>query len=360
MATAIPSTAISYDPIFLQHKEAGHPESPDRLRAIINLLQIEDQAGNIRVPSPVLSPTSFFVPAPPISLERLEMVHPRSQIERIRILSMMGGHVDPDTYVVQESYEAALKAAGAITALVETVLQGRAQNAFALVRPPGHHASGTQAEGFCLFSNVAVAARTALRELGLKRVLIADFDVHHGNGTQAVFQRDSQVLFFSTHQSPLYPGTGDWRDTGIATGAGTKINVPLPPFSGDSALLEAYETILAPRARAYQPELILVSAGFDAHWRDPLASLGASITGFARIAEVLCGLADELCQGRIVFALEGGYDVEALAFGVLACLQVMNGRAGAIEDPLGPNRQPERNVQDHLAKVREFHLKSIS
>lgn len=353
------ATAISYDPIFLHHKEAGHPESPDRLRAIINLLQMEDRAGNIQIPSPVLPPSSFFVPAAPISLERLETVHPRSQIERIRILSMMGGHVDPDTYVVPESYEAALKAAGAITGLVETVVQGQAQNAFALVRPPGHHASGTQAEGFCLFSNVAVAARTALREFGLKRILIADFDVHHGNGTQAVFQRDPQVLFFSTHQSPLYPGTGDWRDTGIATGAGTKINVPLPPFSGDSALLEAYETILVPRARAYQPELILVSAGFDAHWRDPLASLGASVKGFARIAQVLCNLADELCQGRIVFALEGGYDVEALAYGVLACLQVMNGRADAVDDPLGPNRQPERNVQDHLAKIREFHLKAI-
>ena len=191
--------------------------------------------------------------------------------------------------------------------------------------------------GFCLFNNVAVAARYAQARHGLKRILIVDFDAHHGNGTQEAFYRDEGVLYFSTHQFPFYPGTGDADETGEGPGEGYTINVPLGAGTSESEILAAYEQVLAPAARRYKPELILVSAGYDAHWADPLTSLGLSITGFGRIAAIVKSLADELCKGRVVLMLEGGYHLGALGYGVLATLQAMAG-ASVWEDPLGPAR----------------------
>ena len=224
------------------------------------------------------------------------------------------------------------------------------------MRPPGHHATAQQALGFCLFNNVAIAARHALNHLGVERTLIADFDVHHGNGTQDAFYTEPRVLYFSVHQSPLYPGTGRIGERGTGRGEGANINVPLPPGCGDEEYGRVFDEVLAPAARRFQPQLILVSAGYDAHWGEMLASMQMTVAGFARMAGTLKGIAQELCQGRLVFTLEGGYHLPALAAGVRATLEVLLGSPEA-PDPLGGPR-PGRggmNIDDILHQVKAAH-----
>jgi acetoin utilization deacetylase AcuC-like enzyme len=209
--------------------------------------------------------------------------------------------------------------------------------------------------GFCLFANVAVAARWAQDHHGLGRVLIVDFDVHHGNGTQDIFYEDPTVLFFSTHQYPYYPGTGAADETGVELGQDTTINVPFPAYVGDEGYLDAFRRILLPAARAFQPEAIFLSAGYDAHWLDPLASMHLSVTGYTALVQELLALADEVCGGRLIGVLEGGYHLEVLAHCVLSTLRVLTGSPNPVSDPFGPSPHGDRDVTTLINRLRNLH-----
>jgi acetoin utilization deacetylase AcuC-like enzyme len=334
-----------YDPLYLQHDAPGHPECAARLRAIMSHL---GSAG-------VLARLSEIAPRD-ASEEDLRLVHTQEHIERVRAAAGGGGHwLDVDTYAVPASFAAALRSAGGVLAATDAVLDGEVDSAFCLVRPPGHHATPSRAMGFCLFNNVAIAARHAVARRGLERVAIVDIDVHHGNGTQDAFYDDPAVLYFSAHQFPFYPGTGDWRETGAGAAAGTTVNVPLPRGCGDEAYLQTYRDVCAPVLRRFRPQLLFVSAGFDAHFADPLAQMLLSTRGYYEIAALLRSLADELCGGRVVYALEGGYDHTALAWSVQACIDATLGSEFA-PDPLGGG--PEvlgPDVGPLIARVRELH-----
>jgi acetoin utilization deacetylase AcuC-like enzyme len=259
-----------------------------------------------------------------------------------------------DTYVSPRSFEAALMAAGGVVAAVEGVLGDEIARAFALVRPPGHHATPGRAMGFCLFNNVAIAARAALSQDGIDRIFIADFDVHHGNGTQDIFAKDPDVFYFSTHQYPYYPGTGAATDTGHDAGADTVLNVPLPTGIGDEGYSRVFSDLVWPLAERFEPDLILVSAGYDGHWTDPLAHMRLSLAGYAHVQRELVRLADQLCEGRIVFALEGGYQLDALAYGVANAFYAMLGESTTI-DPLGPSPRPERSLGTLIEDLQQLH-----
>jgi acetoin utilization deacetylase AcuC-like enzyme len=267
-----------------------------------------------------------------------------------------GGWLDADTVMSPGSYNAAIYAAGGALTAVDTVMSRQVNSAFALVRPPGHHATCWQAMGFCLFNNVAIAAKYALANFDIKRVLIIDFDVHHGNGTQDTFYTDPHVLYFSVHEYPFYPGTGSIDETGARDGEGFNVNVPLLAGWGDDEYQAVFEDILAPAAKRFEPQLILVSAGYDAHWADSLALMQVSVSGFARLVEIIKTLADMLCQGRMVFTLEGGYNLEALSLSIAATLDILRGNR-QISDPLGKQegRTKPVNFDNFIRMVKEMH-----
>jgi acetoin utilization deacetylase AcuC-like enzyme len=303
--------AVVYDDTFLLHDHPGHPETAARLRAITDKLAGDPALRGL--------PAS---PAPDADPEVLRAVHTERHIAAIEHAARGGGGwLDGDTYCTAQSYEVALRAAGAAMRVTEMVMGGESRSAFALVRPPGHHATPSQAMGFCLFNNAAVAARSAQRLHGAAKVAIVDIDVHHGNGTQDVFYDDASVLYCSLHQWPLYPGTGPARETGTPRAEGTTVNVPLPPGTDGAQWLKAFETRVAPALAAHRPDLIVVSAGYDAHAADPLAELRLSTETYAEVASRLASVAGELCGGRTVWVLEGGYDLDALAASVGATLQ---------------------------------------
>lgn len=317
-----------------RHTLAGHPEHAGRLERIARQLQESGLASElVRIPTEA---------APRAALER---VHRPEYIDHLQAMCQRAGYLDPDTYVQPGSWEAALHAAGGLLALVREVLSGRLDNGFALVRPPGHHAEADRAMGFCLLNNVAIAARAAQAEWGVERVLIIDWDVHHGNGTQHTFYEDPSVMYFSIHQYPYYPGTGAADEQGRGPGEGTTVNVPLPGGAGDDGYLYAFERLLVPLARRFQPDFILVSAGYDPHWRDPLAAMEVTLTGFTRMTQIVHELAKELCHGRVVLTLEGGYDLEALAYGVVNSLYVLSGQSHKATDPLGRGPMAVRDVR---------------
>jgi len=337
---------LIYDPIYQKHDTGTHVENAGRLVATINLLQKSGLLAKLTL----LKPRAATV-------EELALVHSQRHIARVQAASAGGGGwLDGDTYASPQSYEVALYAAGGVLRGVDAVMMGEVGSAFALVRPPGHHATPDEAMGFCLFNNVAIAARYALGKYGLKRVLIADFDVHHGNGTEEVFYADPEVLYFSTQQYPHYPGTGAIGDVGAGEGKGTTVNVPLPAFSGDREYRRAYEEILVPLARRFKPQLILVSAGYDNHWADQLSAMQLTVDGFADIAGIIKRLADELCEGKLLFSLEGGYDPEALSQSIKATLEVLLGiPRGA--DPLGKPRRDVAppSIDSILERVKATH-----
>lgn len=338
------STAYVYDPLYLKHDASEHPENSRRLEYIMKHLQ---EAGFLA--------RMQHLPARDATTDELATVHHPSYIARIRAASEgKVGWLDADTYIGPSSYAAALRAAGGVLRAVEAVLEGEVNNAFALVRPPGHHAISNRAMGFCLFNNVAIAARHALQKYKLDRVLIVDFDLHHGNGTQDAFYEESRVLYFSTHQYPYYPGTGHWQETGRGAGLGYTVNVPLPSGVGDTGYQRIFDEILVPIARRYQPQLILVSAGYDAHWMDPLGMMLLSVSGYANLVRVLVALAGEFCEGHLVMALEGGYNLEALALSVAATFSMLLGD-GRVHDPLGPAKQSERPIDHVLSAVKQVH-----
>ena len=280
----------------------GHPERPDRIRAVMQALSGDAFAGLDRREAPEAEPGELSRAHSPAFVEALLAAVPEEG--RVR--------VDPDTVISADSGEASLRAAGAMVAAVEAVMAGEAANAFCAVRPPGHHAESQRSMGFCLFNNVAVGALHAREALGADRVAVVDFDVHHGNGTQAIFESDPSLFFASTHEFPLYPGTGRADETGC----GNIVNVPLRPGSGSAEFRAGMERGVFPALRAFSPDLILVSAGFDAHESDPLATLRLVEDDYAWVSERLCGIADEVCGGRLVATLEGGYDLDALAASV--------------------------------------------
>jgi acetoin utilization deacetylase AcuC-like enzyme len=289
---------------------AFHPECPDRLRAIQTALEAEEFAHLIRDE------------APRATAEQLTRVHPARYVEAILGIAPAGEErvmLDADTAMSAGSAEAALRAAGAAVAGVDAVCRGEARRVFCATRPPGHHAEPGRPMGFCLFANAAVAARHAQAAHGLRRVAIADFDVHHGNGTQACVEADASILFASSHQSPCYPGTGDAAETGV----GNIFNAPLPPGADGAAFRAAWAGRLLPAIEAFAPELLVISAGFDAHARDPLAQLRVREADFAWLTAELCAIADRHAEGRVVSLLEGGYDLDALARSVAAHLRTL-------------------------------------
>ena len=337
--------AIIYHPLFLGHDTGEHVESATRLSTLEQALR---GSGWWRRDA-VLAPSS----AP---LEWLQRVHAPSYIASVeRLCSRGGGFLDLDTVVSPGSYRAAFLAAGSGLLAVDLLLASEPRPSFALVRPPGHHAERAKAMGFCLFNNIAVAATYALERYGCERLLIVDFDVHHGNGTQDAFYGDGRVLYFSTHESPLYPGTGRLAETGEGAGAGANFNLPLPAGVGDAGHLLAFQEVLLPAARRFRPQLILVSAGYDGHWRDPLAQMALTITGYGQLVGTLRDLAAELCDGRLALFLEGGYDLQALAQGVVGSLDALAGRP--VQDSLGPApwRAGEPNVASIVAPARRLH-----
>jgi acetoin utilization deacetylase AcuC-like enzyme len=290
-----------------------YPEHPARLTAIRHFLELE--------PVPGVS----FETGAAATQEQLSRVHTLSYLDSIYGLRGKSAWLDVDTTAVSPgSVEAAEVAAGTAIAAVEAVVRGRAESSFALVRPPGHHAEPVRARGFCLFNNVAVAAAHARQELGCERVMIVDWDAHHGNGTQDIFWADPDVLFLDIHRaSPFYPGTGSLEEVGVGLGEGTNINVPMPADAGDAAYLKAFRDILTPAAEWFQPDLILVSTGFDPHSHD--LALNVSYDGFAAMTGILQSLARRLCGGRLVFVLEGGYNLISLSRGVRSVLKVLAG-----------------------------------
>lgn len=290
-----------------------YPEHPGRLTAIRDLLEQEPLA-NVR-----------FEAGCAATREQLSRVHTTAYLESIYHLRGKSAWLDVDTTAVSPgSTEAAEVAAGTAIAAVEAVVSGRAASSFALVRPPGHHAEPVRARGFCLFNNVAVAAAHARAALGCSRVMIVDWDAHHGNGTQEIFWADPDVLFFDIHRAaPFFPGSGRLEDIGAGLGEGTTVNVPVPAGAGDTAYLKAFREILVPAADWFQPDMILVSAGFDPHWND--LALSVSYEGFAAMTGVVQALARRHCQGRLAFVLEGGYNLTSLAQGVRSVLKVLAG-----------------------------------
>ncbi len=329
------------DEIYLRHLTGGgHPESPDRLRAIHSILSEAGAPDLCRRVEPREA-----------SDEEIALVHSTDHIRRLAA-DVPEGHLvylDPDTPLSHESYRVARMAVGGVLRAVDLVMEGA--RGLALPRPPGHHAERDRAMGFCLFNNVAVAARYAQRTLGAKKVLIADWDLHHGNGTQQAFYADPSVLYFSTHQFPYYPGSGSWEETGTGDGIGFTVNVPLPPGQGDAEYTAVYDRVLRPIALDFAPDLVLVSAGFDTYHLDPLGGMRVTEEGYRAMAGILAGIADTCCDGRICIVLEGGYHLEGLARSVKAVLEtLLEGPAhgsGAADLPPGAGRIIERAAAVH-------------
>ena len=317
-------TAIFRSPLFLEHmKGFDHIESARRLEVLYQELD-----------RPELRNRFLFPPFTAANQELLEQNHTRSYVRQVAATAGKSRvSLDPDTQTSPLSYEAACLAAGAATEAARMLVNGEIKNAFCLVRPPGHHAEQDRARGFCLFNNVAVAARYALKQLGLKRVMIVDWDLHHGNGTQNSFYTTDQVLYFSTHQYPYYPGSGAFYEIGQGAGQGYTINVPLPAGMGDRVYASIFNELLAPIARQYRPELIILSAGYDIYRDDPLGEMMVTGPGFSYMTKVLLDLAAELCDHRFMACLEGGYSLSGLKEGVFATLDEMRG-ASLLDDTM--------------------------
>ncbi|NJN15208.1 MAG: histone deacetylase [Oscillochloris sp.] len=333
------------DPACDAHTWHGHVERAERLQAIRRAIDLADLVPALEIRRPQSAAQAA-----------VEAVHSARLLQTLRQLSSYGGgQIDADTYVTADSWDLAHLAAGAAIDAVEAIAGSAVQRAFALMRPPGHHATPIRSMGFCLINNIAVAARYALDRLDVTRVAIVDFDVHHGNGTQDVFYADPHVLFISSHAAPLYPGTGALDEIGDhAAAPGGTLNIPLPYGVGDVGYQRVYREVVAPALQRFQPELILVSAGYDSHWSDPIGPMALSINGFNRISALLIDLADQLCDGRIVFCLEGGYNLEALGAGVVGGLRLLLGRdPGA--DPLGGVAVREPDLSNVIRTVQQQH-----
>ncbi|HUF60474.1 MAG TPA: histone deacetylase [Verrucomicrobiales bacterium] len=315
--TAPLSTGLLLDPLFLKHDPGpGHPESPRRYAALTAHFQESGLTGRT-VPIPLRS----------VEDEDLALCHHPAYIELVR-REISSGRSDlstGDTSVCPETLEVALAAVGSVLSAVDQVMDGRLRNAFCAVRPPGHHATASRGMGFCVFNNVALAARHAIQRHGLERILIADWDVHHGNGTQDIFYEDPTVFFFSTHQWPLYPGTGAARETGSGRGAGTTLNRPFPAGSGFEQIGGVFREELLPRMQEFKPQLVLLSAGFDSRAGDPLGGFTLTDDDFRALTRIVLEIATEQADGKLISVLEGGYNIEGLPLAAAAHLETLAG-----------------------------------
>lgn len=338
------TTAILTDSRYAAHTNPVHVERQERLQSIqkaIKASSIQDNLLNLN--------------ARAATDQELSAVHLPDYLESVKRFSDHGGgDLDPDTYMTAGSWEAAVWAAGGTLQMVESIVGGECHNGFALVRPPGHHATHKRAMGFCLINNVAVAARHAIQTLGLKRVAIVDYDVHHGNGTQDIFYTDPNVLYCSTHASPFYPGSGLLHEMGSGDGEGVTFNVPLPTAVGDTGYEQVFEEAILPALRRWNPDLIIISAGYDAHWSDPIGPMVLSVTGYAKLTQMLYDVAAECCDGRIMMVLEGGYNLDALGACVVSALHVLSG-VPLEKDPIGIITAPEPDVSSIIATIQQRH-----
>jgi acetoin utilization deacetylase AcuC-like enzyme len=322
-----PRVLLYDDPVFREHDAGrGHPERPERLDAVRRGLRDAGLEARLRYAGPRDA-----------THDELRRVHTAAHVERVAATAGRTVRFDADTQAGPRSYAAALKAAGAAVEAVDHILAGAAERAFCAVRPPGHHAEADRAMGFCLFNNVAVAARGALDRWDAERVLILDWDVHHGNGTNDIFHRDPDVLYVSIHESPLYPGTGPASDTGSGPGEGYTVNLPVPAGSGDAAWCSLVEHVVVSLGLEYRPGLVLLSAGFDAHERDPLGGMRVTTPAFAAMTMALRAVADQCAHGRMVCVTEGGYDLHALAASIDAV-------AEALHQPAAEPRWPVNTI----------------
>ncbi len=355
------TTALIYDPIFLEHKTPpNHPERPQRVEMAMKVLEALNWLERDGL---------VVMPPRAASVDELALVHDRDYIQEIKDAAEEAatkaeqGERDTyffatDTYISAQSYAAAIKAAGAPLTAIDALMRGEIDNAYCLVRPPGHHALPDDAMGFCLFNNVAIAAKYALEQYGLERVMIIDYDVHHGNGIQDIFYTDPRVLYFSVHQAPFYPGTGLSGERGEGAGLGTTINVPLPANTGFETYEPVFRQVMAHAADRFNPQLILVSAGFDAHWNDPLGQMNLSTSGFAKLTGIIIELAQSLCNGRLVMVQEGGYSLDAMGAGVATCINLLLGDDAAVDSlGAGPNPTPPFRVNSDalIAELRRIH-----
>ena len=339
------STGFVYDPIFLEHDTGSHPENGGRMTATMGLLE---ECGLLveleRIPVRAATP------------QELALVHDPRYVDGVRrVADEGGGWADPDTLITPRSYDVAAHVVGGTLNALDAVIRGEVRSAFCLVRPPGYHATPVQAMGFCLFNHVAIAAAYALEKHGLERVAIVDYDVHHGNGTQDAFYADPRVLYASTHEYPFYPGTGAAEEMGSGEGRGFNINIPMPHGSGDEEHLRAFAEVVAPALRRFRPQLIIVSAGYDAHFADEIAMQKLSVDGYGALVSIVKAAAEELCDGRLLVAQEGGYHLTALPWCVRRTIELLRGDE-ATADPLGTvvTREPA-GFGEMLALVRQIH-----
>ncbi|GHO50181.1 histone deacetylase [Ktedonospora formicarum] len=353
------TTALIYDPIFLEHiTPEQHPERPQRLDESMKLLEALDWLKRDDLVQ--LAPRAA-------TIDELAAVHERQYIQEVEAASKDAARIEAtggrktqffatDTYVSAKSYEAALKAAGAPLTAIDALLKGEIKNAYCLVRPPGHHAVAESAMGFCLFNNVAVAARYAIEHHGLERVMIIDYDVHHGNGTQEMFYDDPRVLYFSIHQAPFYPGTGASTELGEGDAVGTTVNVPLPAQTGYHVYEAVFRQVMAPIMDRFDPQLILVSAGFDAHWDDPIGDMFLSTAAFFQLNKIILDNAQQICDGRVIMVQEGGYSISALEAGVATSINQLLGGNAAVDD-LGqaPDMNYQLNLDVLIGELRRIH-----
>jgi acetoin utilization deacetylase AcuC-like enzyme len=320
----VKNIGIMRDPIYMKHSNSpGHPENPKRLEAINGMLEVFPAKDRL-----------VDIPARDATFEELACIHDSKYIKRIeRTKDQSYTMLDSDTGANSDSYAAAVRAAGGTIEAIKAVLNGRVSSAFAFVRPPGHHAEADRAMGFCIFNNVAIGACYAIQRGGLNRILIVDWDVHHGNGTMHSFYDSNKVLYFSVHQFPHYPGTGRINDVGTADGKGFTVNVPLPGGQGDMEFLAVFQDVFLPIACEFEPELILVSAGFDTHEYDPLAGMTVSSQGYGEMTRRIMKVAEQCCEDKITFVLEGGYHLTALTEGISSVLQaLLNDEPAMLDD----------------------------
>ena len=341
------TTALLTHERFTEHDYPRHPEHAGRIEAIWREL---DRQG--------LSEKLLRIQPQPASDAQIMAAHSRAHLDILTDIAAQERRVliDQDTYALPVSLQVARLAAGAVIGAVDAIADGTAKNALAVVRPPGHHATPQRPMGFCLLNNVAIAARHAQTQHGFQRIAIFDYDVHHGNGTQDIFYSNPSVFFVSIHQSPFYPGTGALEETGAGDGRGSTLNLPIPGGHGDASYRRMYEEVVAPAIERFAPDLLLISAGFDAHWADPLASMQLSLAGYDWLARACVSLARRVCGGKLIFIMEGGYDLPALGHGWRNIARAALGLSG-ISDCYGDasNALPPQRMDSIVAKARRLH-----